>query len=229
MLTSCHEITTDGVTRVTYYPQLNIIGGDMITHAKGTPFVDPGFTATLNGVDVKDDVVLDGSVDANTEGVYTLTYTYTNVDGFAASASREVVVAPATATLPNLEKSYNITVTRNTTTAAAAGYPQPWSGSLTKLIGDTYLISDLISGWYQARFSVSNPAVVSLVNCLGVVTITGTSVKLLRAYADNYWGTTPTPTGASNEIGTYNSTTGVITISTLWSGYTFSGVYTPVN
>lgn len=227
MLTSCHDITTEGVTRTTFYPQLELLGGDMVTHTIGTPFTDPGFTATLNGVDVKNDVVITGSVDANTEGVYTLKYSYVNVDGFEASASREVVVASATATSPNLEKTYSVIVDRDGTTAAYKGYTQPWTGTLTKLIGDTYLISDLISGWYQARFNVENPALVSLTNCLGVVTITGTSVKLLKAYPDNYWGTTPTPTGASKVIGTYNATTGVISISTMWSGYVFNGTYTP--
>lgn len=227
MLTSCHEITTDGVTRITYYPTLELHGGEMITQPLGTAYTDPGFTATLNGEDVGPDVVVEGTVNANVAGVYSITYTYTNVDGFAATAHREVVVAAEEQLLPSLDIPYNVTVSRNGVTAASMNYTQPWPGTLTHLIGDTYLISDLISGWYQARFNVSNPALVPLTNCLGVVTITGSDVVLLKAYADNYWGTVPTKTGATNVIGTYNSVNGSISISTLWSGYTFNGVYVP--
>lgn len=228
MLTSCHDITTDNVTKVTYYPVINLIGGDVVGQKKGEAYVDP-YTATLRGANYTDSIQVTGVVDTGTQGVYFRHYSFTNKDGFVTTATRMVIVVPSViAALPDLSGDYSMTVSRNGVTAASMPYPQPFAGKLTKIFGDTYYISDLISGWYQARFSVSNAALVPRVSCLGIISIVGTEVKLIKAYADNYWGTTPTPTGDSDVIGSYNPATGVITIATLWSGYTFSGVYTPI-
>jgi hypothetical protein len=93
VMTSCGDKKSEGLSRFTYYPTMDLKGESYMVWDKGTPFVDPGYTSELNGEDVTGQVTVSGNVDVNTSGIYTLTYTSTkNSDGFDASASRTVVV-----------------------------------------------------------------------------------------------------------------------------------------
>lgn len=79
-----------GISKVTYYPTVTVTGAGYIAVAKGTAFTDPGGTGEAGGASVP--VVTSGTVNINTVGVYIVTYTATNTDGFTASARRFVVV-----------------------------------------------------------------------------------------------------------------------------------------
>lgn len=92
---SC-EKETEGVSRTTYYPTLEVLGAPIVVITQGEAFVDPGFTAELNGEDVADQVVVTGLPDINTPGKYNLTYTITNADGIGLSGTRVVYVADKT-------------------------------------------------------------------------------------------------------------------------------------
>lgn len=76
-------------------PTLTLTGGAAITHELGTVFTDPGWTVTDN-VDSNLSVVVDGEVDADVAGEYTLTYTVADSAGNTASAERTVTVESAT-------------------------------------------------------------------------------------------------------------------------------------
>lgn len=78
--------------KVTYYPVFDVTGGTTYAHQVGTPWADPGISATVNGVDITDKLEIDDTVDGSTSGVYTVKYSYTNEDGFANSLTRTVVV-----------------------------------------------------------------------------------------------------------------------------------------
>ncbi len=93
-----------GISRVTYYPTFTIAGENLISIIKGATFTDPGVKATAGGADVP--VNTTGAVDANAVGLYTLTYTATNADGYSSSASRIVFVIPS-AELPGVDLSGN--------------------------------------------------------------------------------------------------------------------------
>ena len=74
-------------------PTISLEGGN-ISIVKGNAFVEPGYTATDNGdgdITVSG-VVVTGSVDTNTVGTYTLTYTATDASGNEASTTRTVTV-----------------------------------------------------------------------------------------------------------------------------------------
>lgn len=86
---------TVGSSTITNYPILNVAGSYVIIN-KGSTYTDPGVTAKEGSNDLK--VVTSGAVNANQAGVYTLTYTATNKDGFSASATRSVVVTAPDAT-----------------------------------------------------------------------------------------------------------------------------------
>ena len=93
-----------GISRITYYPIFAIAGENLISIIKGATFTDPGVKATAGGADVP--VTTTGAVDVNAVGLYTLTYTATNADGYSSSASRIVVVIPS-AELPGVDLSGN--------------------------------------------------------------------------------------------------------------------------
>ena len=79
-----------GISKVTYYPILTLTGNSIIAIPNGTAYTDPGVKAEAAGADVP--VTTSGTVDANTDGVYTLTYSAVNSDGYSASATRTVAV-----------------------------------------------------------------------------------------------------------------------------------------
>ncbi len=92
VFTSCHEVTTEDTSYITYYVTFDLDGGSTYIHPVGTEFVDPGYTAMEGTEDVTANVVVSGSVDSDVMGVYTLTYSAVNSDGYSASTSRTVVV-----------------------------------------------------------------------------------------------------------------------------------------
>lgn len=79
-----------GISKITYYPIITVNGDYIIPLAKGATFTDPGATGEAGGAVAT--VTVTGSVDTNTPGTYTLTYTATNKDGFSVSGTRIVFV-----------------------------------------------------------------------------------------------------------------------------------------
>jgi len=65
-------------------------GSTYVTVAKGSAYTEPGVTAKEGTTDLTPTVT--GSVNTATAGVYTLTYTAVNKDGFSASVRRTVIV-----------------------------------------------------------------------------------------------------------------------------------------
>lgn len=92
---SCEE-DTSGISRITYYPVMELTGDAFMTISQGGTFTDPGVTSEINGEPVT--VVVTGDVvNANTPGVYTITYTSVNEEGFSVSLKRWVGVIDAAA------------------------------------------------------------------------------------------------------------------------------------
>ncbi len=79
-------------------PVITLLGDNPATIYQGTGFTDPGATAEDNiDGDITANIVVSGSVDANTIGSYELTYTATDAAGNDATAVRtvEVIEIPA--------------------------------------------------------------------------------------------------------------------------------------
>lgn len=79
-----------GTSKVTYYPIITLTGNTIIAVANGTAYTDPGVKAKAGAADVP--VTTSGDVTTSEDGVYTVTYSATNSDGFSSSARRTVVV-----------------------------------------------------------------------------------------------------------------------------------------
>lgn len=150
LVTSCGDKESEGKSRFTYYPTIELEGDTYLVWDKGTPFVDPGYVSTMNGVDVTSEVMISGTPDVNKSGVYTMTYTTKkNDDGFDASASRTVVVLdPNSAiegfylTQPDSYRTYN-------------GNEVAFGNAFEILVIDngdgTLYVDDLFGGWYCQR------------------------------------------------------------------------------
>lgn len=150
LVTSCGDKETEGKSRFTYYPTIELEGDTYLVWDKGTPFVEPGYVSTMNGEDVTAEVMVSGTPDVNKSGIYTMTYTTKkNDDGFDASASRTVVVLdPNSAvegfylTQPDSYRTYN-------------GNEVAFGNAFEILVIDngdgTLYVDDLFGGWYCQR------------------------------------------------------------------------------
>jgi hypothetical protein len=102
---SCKK-ETEGISKETSFPVLSRAGDEIIYLKKGEAFTDPGVTATEGDKDLE--VKTSGTVDTNVAGVYTLTYSAINSDGYPGSTTRKVVVSDiaADAAANDLSGSY---------------------------------------------------------------------------------------------------------------------------
>ena len=93
-----NNIETDTKTPPTPKPEtsiltLNLKGEKQMTVIKGKPFEDPGYTAhdSIEG-DLTDKVTVEGKVDSNTIGTYTITYRVSNSNKAKTERTRTVTV-----------------------------------------------------------------------------------------------------------------------------------------
>lgn len=148
--TSCSDDESEGKSRFTFYPTIELEGETYMVIDKGVPYVEPGYSSTLNGEDVTDKVTVLGNVDYNKSGVYTLTYvTMKNDDGFGATSSRTVVVLdPNSAvegfylTTPTSYRLYN---------GAQVAYGNSYEILIIDNGDGTLDVDDLLGGWYCQR------------------------------------------------------------------------------
>jgi len=141
----CQKVTTAGMTRITYYPVITLEGESYMVVDKGSTFVDPGFSATLNGKDVTSEVKVSSNVNTAKSGVYTISYTAINEDGFSTSSKRTVVVLDA----GNPVEGFYLTdpsCNRNGT-----AYGKQFEILIIGEGDGLYTIEDVLAGWYCQR------------------------------------------------------------------------------
>ena len=146
--TSC-EKQSAGLTRITYYADIQLEGDDYMVIAKGSTFEDPGYSATMAGKDVTKDVVVESNVDTSKSGVYSIVYTMVNEDGFASSDTRTVVVLDLAdpiegfwAVTPTSFREYN---------GKQVAYGAPFEILIIGKGNGVYSVDDLFAGWYAQR------------------------------------------------------------------------------
>jgi hypothetical protein len=87
---NCEKVSTANVSKVTSYPTITLTGAKFIIVNQGDSFTDPGAVGTAGSQILKLNVT--GTVDTKVIGVYPLTYSAKNDDGFSAESSRRVIV-----------------------------------------------------------------------------------------------------------------------------------------
>ena len=118
-----------GISRVTFFPVLTLNGERYTTIAVGSAFTDPGIVAKEGSADIM--YTTTGSVNTNVPGVYILTYSSINKDGFPASTTRTVTVYSTDGVAA--ANDYSGTYLRT-----ATGFASSW----TKLAPGVYLVSN---------------------------------------------------------------------------------------
>lgn len=160
LLASCEEDTSSNVSRVTYYPNFEVLGDDVIFVPKGSEYTDPGVNVTEGGTTIDYTTTVQGqfrggtSIDTNVDDIYTVTYSATNVDGFSGTATRTVIVYENGDLVNSIAGLYRSTVTRNGTLTAQytdMEYVLIWSEG-----GNEYGISDGIGGYYAIGRAYGN-------------------------------------------------------------------------
>lgn len=209
---SCKKVTTDGVTRVTYYPTLTLLGPAYVTMDLGSTFSDPGFTAIMNEEDISDQVEITDNIDSSKPGLYTVNYSFVNPDGITASAQRYVIVAPAG---DKVTGHYVVQPGTQRVDAAAnySGYDVlilPYEENRT-IVPGVYNVSDLLGGWYDKRagYGVDYRAV-------GIIQVGGSAVSMLYAQIAG-WPSYP----LSMTGGKWDEADGVITYTLGFAGMPF--------
>ncbi|HYG09785.1 MAG TPA: immunoglobulin-like domain-containing protein [Pyrinomonadaceae bacterium] len=132
-------------------PAINLTGGNVLTAECHVAFTDPGATATdaCEG-DLNSAVQVSGTVDPNTVGTYTLTYTVSDASGNTATAQRTVNVVDTTPPVITIlgdnpaivECHTSYTDAGATATDACGGvYPVTTSGSVDVNMPGVYTIT----------------------------------------------------------------------------------------
>lgn len=157
LLTSCSGDDQLTDTRVTYYVNLDLQGDEVTITPLGAAYNDAGCKADLNGQDYTDKVRVDGSVDTNALGLYTLTYTAVNPDGFSAQTQRTVIVydpAVTTSIAGTYSTDMDATIYLNngktfSDQAAYYGNTSECTGIIfNEVAPGVYYVSDIFGGWY---------------------------------------------------------------------------------
>lgn len=158
-----YNFTDAGLPPVGAIPSVVLTGSASIQVAQGSPWIDPGYTASdaENG-DITNNVVVGGdTVDTNTIGVYTITYDVTDSDGNdAPQVTRTVTVVDQTAPIITLNGQETLSITVNSTyndagATAVDNQDGDLSGSIS-IGGDTVDINT--EGTYVITYDVQDSA-----------------------------------------------------------------------
>lgn len=149
-LASCSK-DTEGLTDITYYAVIDLDGPVYDQAVAGTPYVDPGYSATMQGEDITSEVKISTDMDLQNPkpGYYAITYSAVNADGFPASSVRYVLVADA-----DDKASGYYSTDANSYRVASSGttyYGRSFSVIIYGNGDGTYEISDFLGGWYDQR------------------------------------------------------------------------------
>ncbi len=143
-VSSCDDESTAGMTRITYYPTIELLGDASVILNLGESYADEGCYAELNGEDVTDAVIVQSGINSSKVGIYSISYSAYNEDGFSASASRTVYVVDPT--------SVATLYFGETQTATRHFYDAPIY--VTDNGDGTYLVDDILGGF---QFHGLNP------------------------------------------------------------------------
>lgn len=208
--TSCSDDEELTDSKITYYPELEIQGDDFTLVPIGTKYVDEGCKGILLGEDCTSGIVTEGveDVDYNTPGLYYVTYSYTNKDGYLKSAKRTVAVCDPSITT-DIEGKYTVQSGSYRDNGSAQEEFAKYSVTIKKSAPGLFYVSDFLGGYYdQGRGYGSLYAMTGYLQLLS-----DNSVKLLSSHVDA-WGDSLD----SMENGKYDPATGEITFDVAYAG-----------
>ena len=199
LVTSCGNEESEGKSRFTFYPVLELFGSDYMIIDKGTTFEDPGFTATMNGEDVTSEVNVQSNVNTAKSGIYTVVYSIVNADGIAANAKRTVVVLDPTNAIEGIY--YTTADSYRLREGAQVAYGSEFQLLVLDNGDGTYSADDLLGGWYCQRAGYGDkyamPATIQIADG-EVIIVGGGGVAGWGDYYDDFEGTFDAATSTFN-------------------------------
>jgi hypothetical protein len=218
---SCErEKDSEGISKITYFPDFKMTGDEVIFLNKGTAFTDPGVKAYENGIEipVRQSVTGDyfpaNAIDVNMPNKYIINYAATNKDGFDGSTSRIVFVVATGDLITSIEGLYTSTIVRNG--VSSPNYTDLEYVMIRKAGDNTYEISDAIGGYYDIGrgYGAAYRATGALITANN---ISANDFDLGPSFGVGAFGGTASITSFS-----VNAATGTITMVTDWdAGFTF--------
>lgn len=209
LFASCEKVDHAVNQKVTYYPVFDIQGGSTVAWQLGDSWVDPGYGATLNGDDITSEVDINTDLDVDVPGIYTVSYTFVNEDGFEGAASRTVVVYDlANASDVNISGSYS----KLTLIDAGADMSSrvPYTMKITPGPGvGLFYMQDLLCGYFSIGKGYGNAYAFYALIQLNK----DNSIDLLQT--KNAWSYAIKDNGGSN----YDPATGAVTVNWFWAGW----------
>jgi len=207
-LSACHKVTTEGMTRTTYYPVIKLEGDEFMIVDKGSTFKEPGYSATLNDKDITSEVIVDSDVNTSVSGVYSISYSAVNEDGFVASSHRTVAVIdskdPVEGVYVTNPASQRVDTKKN------------FGGYLVVILGlgdGKYAIDDCLAGWYCYGKGYGTAYQMN-----GVLSVASDgTVSLIESYIAG-WGDSLD----SLEDGKFDSATGTLSYTCVYVGMPFN-------
>lgn len=153
VFTACTTVDTANVSKITYFPVFTISGANPTFVKQGSPYVEPGAVAKANGVVVPTVTTAAGqyrgttSLNTSLSDQYLVSYSATNSDGFAGSASRIVWVYNTGDLVNSIEGLYTSTVKRGG--ASSAQYTNMKYILIWKNTNGKYEMTDGVGGYYN--------------------------------------------------------------------------------
>lgn len=139
------ELDSEDVSRVTTYLTYELTGGELVAIPLGTAYSEPGFKAMEGSTDVSSSVTVEGTVNSSKIGVYRLTYSAENSDGFLSTTRRRVVVYDPSAPATDISGDY---ITRVARVAPARAF-NDLNVTIEKLAPGFFYVSDFLGGFYD--------------------------------------------------------------------------------
>ncbi|WP_156497877.1 DUF5011 domain-containing protein, partial [Oleiphilus sp. HI0043] len=140
-------------------PLITLAGANPLDHEVGTIFVDPGASASDNiDGDISLSIGVTGTVDANTQGTYTLTYNVSDSSGNAAATTTRTVNVVDTGAPTITLNGDNPTLheLQTTYTDAGATATDAVDGNLSASIIVSGTVDANIAGTYTLSYNVTD-------------------------------------------------------------------------
>lgn len=208
--TSCEDETSQDLSVVTHYVTLELNGDELTLVPIGTTYTDEGISALEGDEDVSSKVIVNNPVNPNEVGIYTVTYSAVNKDGFSSSITRTVAVYDPSVSV-DIEGDYTANGFR-TSGGAQAAYGSFYV-SLTRIAPGIYEISDYLGGYYAQGRAYGDAYALT-----GYLKLNAdNTIEALTGYVAG-WGDSYT----SVDNGIYNPETGKISFDVDYAGMLFA-------
>jgi hypothetical protein len=144
------DLESEGISRITYFPEFVMEGEDFYIIDEGEPFVDPGIEVLEQGTPIPFTSTFrgrysgySGSTIGTDADQYNLTYDAVNKDGFAASESRTIVSVTTGNLVNSIEGLYSSDPVRINGVSYDPSLVMIW-----KVAPNVYEISCSVGGFY---------------------------------------------------------------------------------